>query len=51
MVIFQTILILAETSLKNQCMGVTASFNNFLSNFLKIELSPARQAQNAIMDF
>ena len=50
-VIFRNIFILAETSLKNGRMGVTTSFYNFLYNFLKNELSPTREAQNAIFDF
>ena len=50
-VIFSETLILAETSLKNRRMGLTACFYNSAKKIFKFELSPAREAENAIFDF
>ena len=49
--IFLKIFILVKTSLKNRQFGERFVFSTFSENILKIELSPARQAQNAISDF
>ena len=49
--IFLKIFILAQTSLKNRQFGERFVFSNFSENISKNELSPTRQAQNAIFDF
>ena len=51
LVIFSKIFILAVPSLKNRRMGVSSSFYNFMYKLVNIELSPAREAENAILDF
>ena len=44
-------LISKETSLKNCCSGSAACFLKSLRKSTKIELSPAREAQNDVLDF
>ena len=51
MPLFGISLIWAQASLKNWQFGERFVFFNFSEKLSKIELSPARQAQNAIFDF